>query len=114
MTVNRAGLLAEYAHWARLHGEATEEGDSDGANKAHDGVLRVLASITSEGGRTGLLPLLSDGHASVRCWAATHLLTIAPEAAEPVLAQLADRVGAVALDAEMVLRGWNDGTLKIP
>ena len=101
-----SGLLAEYADWARLHGEATDEGDSDRANKAHDEVLRVLSLLDREGARAELLSLLSDGHPSVRCWAATHSLTVNAETAEAALQQLAEGVGAVAFDAEMVLDRW--------
>jgi hypothetical protein len=78
-------------------------------------VIRALKALRKTPERElALLPLLDHEHASVRSWAATYLLPVDEAKAIPVLESLASaRRGFVALSAEMVLKLWRKGELKL-
>ena len=68
-----------------------------------------------EGARTALSRLLNHLKASVRCWAATHLLPHKEELAKLALKKIVEvNSGWIGFDAKMVLQEWEKGTLKIP
>src|SRR5262249_26774840 len=91
--------LRRYALAAREHGQATESGDPKRANRAYRRLARALREMLAEDpeNRLKLSPLLADGHSSVRCWAATHLLPVAPERAIQVLRDLSETKGFIGL-----------------
>ncbi|MBM4345402.1 MAG: DUF2019 domain-containing protein [Deltaproteobacteria bacterium] len=109
-------LIATYRSSAEKHGEATRKGDYRKANKHHDILNDALVEIRKTGkiGAAALMDLLTDDDDSVRCWAATHCLVVEEPAARRVLQQFVDDGGFLAMDAEMVLKEWDKGTLKTP
>lgn len=66
----------------------------------------------TEEGRTAMTTLLTDASPDVRGWAATHVLSWAPEIARPVLENLRDSKGRRSFDAEIVLREFDKGRLS--
>ncbi len=110
------GLIAEYSAWAVSHGNATNEGNPEVANRSHDELMRVFGDIRSfaEEGAYALLSLTASPNEAVRCWAATHSLRYDSARAERVLEELGKGDGPIAFDAEMVLSEWKGGTLEIP
>jgi len=111
-----AECIARYRQCAAMHGVASEDGNARKANQNCDEPLDVLAEIRQLGaeGRSGLVALLNDEDASVRCWAATHCLKSDPGMAGALLECLSHGCGVVALDASIVLGKWHKGTLDTP
>ena len=107
---------SEYAKSAMEQGAATDRGDHEKANAAHDRMMRALASLREapDHGRSMLQSFLHDEDPHLRCWAATHLLPVDEDAATPVLESLISEPPFVGFNAEMVLREWKAGRLKIP
>ena len=101
---------------ARDHGRATLAGTSREANLAYDiavGALRELRKADDEGVSV-LLAHLQDEDLSVVSWSALYLLpyqeTQATEALERVTQSGQPRIGFAA---EMTLREWRAGRLKV-
>ena len=110
-------LLATYAAMASTHGRATEAGDNDAANSAHEELVATYRELRARGADTlrGLLPFLGSRDAGIRLWAAAHSLDFAPGEAEPVLVELAAKPKSlVAFSAEIVLKEWRAGALRFP
>ena len=109
-------LLEDYAAAAVKHGESTEKGNSRVANKSYRLIVRALRKLdgASPQGRRVLRHLYSHVDSSVRLWAASHLLGVDPEGAVAILEEVSKGPGILAFDAEMVLKEWRAGRLKIP
>jgi hypothetical protein len=105
-----------YTISALAHGKATEEGDAERANQAHDSLIAAYRMLCESGrdGLVALLPLMEHEDESVRCWSATHCLKLDAPRAERVLRELTDGPSAVAFTAEIVLSEWKQGTPEIP
>ena len=99
-----------------MHGAATDHGDHEDANTAHDALMRALAVLreSPDRGRSVLTGLLEHEDPHVRCWAATHLLPLNEEAAVRALEALTSEPPFVGFNAKMVLREWKAGRLKVP
>lgn len=108
-------LRTNYVNAARAHGEATEAGDADAANRAHDQLAQALSELrqSPDRGRTILAELLTHEDPHVGCWAGTHLLPVDPERAVKALSSLSRDPGIAGFNAKMVLREWEAGRLKI-
>jgi hypothetical protein len=106
--------LARYIAAARDHGLATDEGDDLLANRSHDDLHAALRDLIEQGERRILIDLLAHEDASVRAWAATHVLPIAEARAIEVLEELTKLPGIIGFEAEMVLKEWRKGTLVLP
>ena len=104
-----------YAAAAEEHGAASEDCDYERANAAFATLINAYRQLRAKGteGVCVLQELMDHGSDSVRCWAATHCLSIAREKAESVLRELAEGVGAVSLDAAITLSEWEKGTLEL-
>ncbi len=110
-------LVEWYAAAAAAHGVASSTGDYRTANKEWTIITSVYRELRSRGSEAqlALLELVSSPDDYVRSWAAAHALEFAPEVAEPVLTELANRPrGLASLDAEMALREWRAGKLHFP
>lgn len=108
--------IDKYVKFAAIHGECTESGDYKQGNKAHDILLKALSKLRASGdqGRQALVALLQHENASVRLWAASHLLKTAPAIAIEKIKEIAAGNGMLALCAETVLSEFAKGTLEIP
>jgi len=106
-------LQSEYIDVTRIHGQATESGDWEGANAAHDRIVALLRTMRQmpDRGSAVLFGALQVSDANVRCWAARHLLPIAEEQALQALAKLAEGQTLSALNAKMVVQEWHAGHL---
>lgn len=109
-------LEQQYRSFAEAHGAATQKGDYKSANKNHDELMEVLASIRKAGseGQAVLTRLAGDSNEAVACWAATHCLPFDEVAALSVLAPLSEQPGPMGFNAKMVLQQWKNGQLTIP
>lgn len=100
---------------ARAHAMYTEQGNSILTNKAYDDVAaarEVMRNLPDHGTAT-LKELLTDGDSGVRLCAAYYLLPTATALAVDTLKDIASDAGLVGFSAEMTLKEWNAGNLKI-
>ena len=109
-----AHLLDAYAEAARAHAKATLEANPEEANRQYHELHSVYAELRRRGPREirRLAPLLSDPHAGVRLWAATHLLEVDPAGSESVLRELAKQGDLIGFSAETTLDQWRKGNLS--
>jgi len=107
-------LVEQYAACAKRHGQATQLGDSRSANAAHDGLCEVFKKLKGSGELGCLEPLLQDPDVHVRCWAATHYLSVDKRKAAKALKALCKGRGIAAFNAQTVLAEWRAGRLKFP
>lgn len=105
-----------YRDAAKRHGAASRDGDHKAANKAHKALMVALKEIRNEPDRgvASLNELLANSDSFVICWAATHLLPLTEEVAKAALQALANNDAELAaFNAQMVLREWDSGRLKV-
>lgn len=106
-------LIDRYREAASTHGVATNSGDSEAANAAHDQLVEVARQLRDCGQLVRLEALLSDRDRGVVLWAASHLLDESPAVARPALEALsredASMLGFVALTT---LREWEKQRLR--
>lgn len=109
-------LVEQYVRAASVHGRATDDGDSNAANRAHDQVAQAYSEIRRRGERMqeALLPLLDHPDPGVRTWAGAHALEFAPKKGERTLRKLVKEGGLIGFSAEMTLETWKAGTLHFP
>ena len=109
-------LIAKYARAAGAHGRGTVEGNSRLANRNYDKIIDALRELDQQStdGRKVLRRLYFHQDPAVRVWAATHLIEMDTEGAVRVLREVAEHSGMIGFGAEMVLKEWEAGRLKIP
>lgn len=114
--MNTEAIISNYVEQAIAHDRATEEGNSDAANKAYDKNMEALKELRKlpDKGKVILSRLLSHENVGVRVSAATHLLPLDEKKAVRVLEEVSKLPGLVAFDAKMVLQEWRAGRLQIP
>ena len=108
-------LLAEYCEAAQIHGRATDAGDARRGNRAHDRIVRLRSELMSHGEayQQGMLALLKHRDPHVRVWAASDILSFAPDEAVRALREVAAQMPkAAALNAKMTLKLWEAGEWK--
>lgn len=115
MTDDLVELSRAFRLHAAKHGEGSESGNYRMTNRHYRKLVPILKGIRRMGakGEEVLLILLDDENLAVRGWAATYSLSFAEPRARQVLADIASRQGAVALDATIVLQEWDKGTLRL-
>jgi hypothetical protein len=115
MEAHVADAAERYEKAAVDHGKYIKNGNSAACNRAYDRMHRALKELRTQPdrGETTLLGLVKHPDESVRVAAATHLLSLKPDVAIPVLERVASGSGLVAFDAFMVLKEWRKGRLKL-
>jgi hypothetical protein len=106
----------QFIESARQHGFYTHEGNPRATNKAHDRVVAAREGLRArpDKGRQFLSACLADDDPAVATWAAFYLLPFRDAEAIETLERVArSDVGPVAFDAEMTLKEWRAGRLKI-
>ncbi len=108
--------IAIYVSNAVKHGEGTLSGDYKLANKSYDAKMKALKRILEFGnaGRDEILLLLNHDNDSVRTSAAAHSLGYNEELALETLEEVASGDDIISLNAEMVIKEWKGGRLKVP
>lgn len=101
---------------AREHGEATVEGDAPATNKAYRKLALALREIREQPDRGDafLASLLSNQDLSVVAWASTFLLFSRQREASEALQRVSKSASPlIAFGAEMTLKEWKAGRLKV-
>jgi hypothetical protein len=99
------------------YGRCAEAGGLKKVNAAYFRVKKALARLRldPDRGESILTELLDHPDAWLRSLAATHLLPLRADLASPVLEVLASGTsGVLRLTAEMALKEWRAGRLKVP
>lgn len=106
--MNIQELISRYVKAARAHGEATESGDHERANREHDKLTTAINELTACGGTDDMafVALLHDSDPHVRCWVASHLLRSKTGPALQTLREVADSGGVAGFNAKMVVQEW--------
>jgi hypothetical protein len=110
-------LVDRYAKAAEIHRRATEAGDHNLANTAHQEIAAVYRELRRRGpeAQRTLLPLLASPDIGVRSWAGSHALEFAASEGEPVLIAISEiPKSLVGFDARITLREWREGKLRFP
>lgn len=104
-------IVHSVGHAVELSPEYTET-----ANRHHRELQIVLREIIERGdaGYEALAQLLEHSNLSVRLWAATALLGKFPDRATGTLEELAQHQTHIGFNAEMTLKEWRAGRLKLP
>lgn len=105
----------KFARAASEHGVHTNAGNARAGNRAHDRIVKALRELQDQPdrGESALLALTVHPDESVRVWAATQLLPLREDASLPVLESVAAGHGLVPFSADMVLKEWRAGRLKV-
>ena len=108
-------IANDFEKSALEYGRLLDAGNSRAANTYHDGIMSALSHMKtlSDHGEDILIDLQQHSNESVRSWAATYLLPLREEIALQTLRDLSSKTGRVAHSAEMVLKLWQLGKLKL-
>ncbi len=96
------------------HGLFTENGDSKKANESYFLINKSASFLHNQKSLDLLLSLLENDNLSVRLWSAYYLLdTNNKDKALDVISKISKGSGIVSFNAEMTLKEYNKGNLKI-
>ena len=112
------GMSSEelFVEGARQHGEGTIEGDATATNMAYRKLISALREIRKmpDKGEGFLFGLLDNDDPSVVTWSALHLLPFKEDEAVLALQKAAETAPPlIAFGAEMTLKEWRAGRLKV-
>jgi hypothetical protein len=109
-------LLVAFDRAAQAWGSFFEAGPADTANRYFDEMAETYRALKAMGREAvaGLLGLLHSNDPHVVLSAASVLLEMFPEAAEPVLMDLSSRPGTLGFTAKMTLREFHAGRMGFP
>jgi hypothetical protein len=107
-------VICRYVTLATNHGDATENGNSDDANAAHNELNQVFARIVQQNNRAKLVDLLIHPNPAVRAKAAFHTYKLDPQRAASVLEEVSQGPGLVAFSAGMTLKQLKNGGITPP
>jgi hypothetical protein len=110
---NIKSALKQFQEAAINHANATETGEYKIVNKNYDILIKLINYLKSQNGIQELMPFLNDDNVGVRVWAAAYLLPVNLQEAKKTLESINKINGIQSLDAEMVLREWENGNLKL-
>jgi hypothetical protein len=101
--------VAAYVAAAQRHGRATMAGDTRAADAAYREIVQRWDKLSASAAAWGpsFLALLTNDHAWVRLWAASHALHLDEARALEVLESLARVPGVLGTDARMTLDVWS-------
>jgi hypothetical protein len=109
--VSEALIIFEEA--ATNHAQATEQGDYKIANKNHDAIVKIASFLKEKNEIDKLTDFLSHPVDGVKGWAAIYLLPIKEQEAVQALEEIAKGKTIRSLAAEVTLREWRKGNLKL-
>lgn len=107
------GLVHEFESFCIKNDIAAKALNSKLANKYARGIINSYLKLKELGKTNALSKLLTSENDNVRLWAATHVLSTDEIEAKLVLEELAAKGDLNAFSAEMTLREWNNGNLKL-
>lgn len=110
---NTASALVKFEEVATMHAEATEQGHYQTANKCYAIIAKAASFLKEKNEIQKLSDFLEHNSAGVRIWAATYLLPYMESEGVRTLEKIAKEKGIHSFGAEMTLREWRNGDLKL-
>ncbi len=111
-------LLTDYVAAAIRHKEGILSGEYKKTNRAADALAMIAVDLDGYGdvGKEALAELMSHESLAVRYWAAKDCLFLVDREAKAraILTEIARDEDMIGLNAEMVLKVWDDGELHDP
>ena len=103
-----------FADAAIKHGEASEQGKYRVGNRSYKYLVLAVQFLRKKNQVDLLKRLLQHDDSGVRIWSATYLLFSSyKNIAEKILKKESLKTGLRAFSAEMVLKQWHEGALKL-
>lgn len=106
-------IISEFELFCIKNDIAAKDLNTNLANKYAKRIINCYLQLKELGRVSDLGKLLKSENENVRLWAATHTLQINTLESKEVLKTLAAKPGPNALSAEMTLREWERGNLKL-
>ncbi len=106
-------IVAEFESFCIKNDTAAQALNPNLANKYAKKIINCYLQLKEMGKTNELSKLLKSENENVRVWAATHTLQTNEVEAKQVLHELAANPGLNAFSAEMTLRQWENGNLKL-
>jgi Domain of unknown function (DUF2019) len=106
-------IVAEFESFCIKNDTAAQALNPKLANKYAKKIINCYLQLKELGKTNELSKLLKSENENVRVWAATHTLPTNEVEAKQVLHELAAKPGLNAFSAEMTLRQWEKGNLKL-
>lgn len=98
---------------AKKHAIATEHGDHKSANKNYNKIVAAIKFIKAEGALNSLLPYVKSESVGVQMWSSTYILPKYEKVGLKGLMEVKKSGGIHSLTAEMTLKEWQNGRLKL-
>lgn len=105
--------LSLFEEAAIKHAEATKKSDYKTGNKNYNKEIKALSFLKEHEGIDELLKYLDHDNIGVRTAAATYLLPKHEKEGIRVLEDIAKGSGILSFNAEMTLKEWRKGNLKL-
>lgn len=106
-------VLGDFENSAKLHGECTENGDYKTGNKSYKSLISSIDFLKDNNLLVKLIPFLNSPYLGVQLWASTFLLKVEEKLAVEKLEEIECASNAYSFTAEMTLKEWRKGNLKI-
>ena len=105
--------IEKYIKAAIKHGEATEEGKANIANKQYKVIQRNVDKLKSiENGINELVNLLEHQSDYVRLWSASYLLPLEEQKSKETLLILSKKSGLIGFKAKIILAELEKGNIR--
>jgi hypothetical protein len=111
--IDVAKIVSDFEIFCIKNDEAAKESKPKLSNKYARKIINSYLQLKELGKTSELSKLLNSDNDNVRLWAATHTLPTNEVEAKRVLQELASNSGLNAFSAEMTLKEWNQGNLKL-
>ncbi len=106
-------IVAEFESFCIKNDAAAQASNPNLANKYAKKIINCYLQLKEMGKTNELSKLLKSENENVRLWAATHTLQTNEVEAKQVLHELVVKPGLNGFSAEMTLRQWEKGNLKL-
>lgn len=106
-------VIKGFEESAVQHTLATDIGDYKVANKNYKSMVKAVDYLKNWKSLNILTPLLKHSNLGVRLWSATFLLSVNEDCAIQTLQELSHGNGITSFNAQITLREWQAGRLKI-
>ncbi len=106
-------IVSDFENYCVKNDEAAQSLNPKLANKYAKKIINCYLQLRELQKTNELSKLLRSENENVRLWAATHVLPTDEAEAKKVLQELATKPGLNAFSAEMTLREWGKGHLKL-
>lgn len=113
VVIEKEKSMKKFVEASVKYGEAIECGNSQKANRQSKIIREIRKQLNETKELEILIPLLEHNNNYVKLNAASSLIMELPNKSIQVLEQLQNKKGLFALEAQMFLKEWQKGNIKI-